>query len=607
MPRRITLLRSRRDDARPARSRMARPSLETMEDRLLLYATEGGHFVYPSITYSFMPDGTSIGGVPSNLFQTLDAVTSTANWQAQFEKAAAVWQRVADVNLALVPDDGAPFGSGSYQQGDPGMGDIRIGAMAQAGGVLATTMLPPPLNGGSLSGDIIFNSSQPWHVGSNFDIETVAIHEIGHALGMGHSGIASADMYAYYQNVRQTLDPDDVAGIQSIWDAVPSTDASGNATLATASDMWYLYAAKDDPQAVIGGQSISNGTDRHYYRVFVPWNTTGQMTVTMQSVNAGSLTPAVDLLDANGNVLSQASAPSNGTTASLTWSVSPGQVYYIRTAAAAGGIGSSGTYGLGVNFGSSYQAVPASMASAFDTWNWFNFDNDQVAITGMSITDNIDYQYYRVFVPWNTSGQMTVTMQSSGLSSLSPRVVLLDANGFALTQAAAPNSYGTTVSLTWSVSPGQVYYIRTSSANGGPGSNGAYALELNLGSSYQPPVPPRNTAVAAQPDQGGGSASEVTGGLAAGRPGRARSGSDSGSDTVTLGSLVVAGDAMTVSPALQARHAGLDALHRQWGGSGNRPVDRKPIWIMETPTTAHHLVASGLGRRRHLGPAAGPD
>ena len=76
------------------------PCLEGLEDRLLLYSTLGGHFVYGSrITYSFMPDGTSVGGTPSALYQTLNAKFSTATWQLQFQKAAAVWQAYANVNL----------------------------------------------------------------------------------------------------------------------------------------------------------------------------------------------------------------------------------------------------------------------------------------------------------------------------------------------------------------------------------------------------------------------------------------------------------------------------------------------------------------------------
>ena len=64
--------------------------------------------VYGSrITYSFMPDGTSVGGTPSVLFQTLNAKFPTATWELQFQKAAAVWQAVTNINLAQVSDNGS--------------------------------------------------------------------------------------------------------------------------------------------------------------------------------------------------------------------------------------------------------------------------------------------------------------------------------------------------------------------------------------------------------------------------------------------------------------------------------------------------------------------
>src|SRR3954468_6789621 len=71
------------------RTRAVRPRLEGLEDRFLLYATTGTQWAKPKlITYSFVPDGTSIGGVPSNLQATLNAKFATSDWKAQFAKAA---------------------------------------------------------------------------------------------------------------------------------------------------------------------------------------------------------------------------------------------------------------------------------------------------------------------------------------------------------------------------------------------------------------------------------------------------------------------------------------------------------------------------------------
>src|SRR5689334_24997611 len=136
------------------------PRLEGLEDRFLLYATTGTQWAKPKlISYSFMPDGTSIGGVPSNLQATLNARFATSDWKAQFARAAAAWQKMANVNFTLVSDNGAPLGVSGNLQNDPRFGDVRIGGYAMSGSILAFGYLPAPANGGTSAGDILFNTS----------------------------------------------------------------------------------------------------------------------------------------------------------------------------------------------------------------------------------------------------------------------------------------------------------------------------------------------------------------------------------------------------------------------------------------------------------------
>src|SRR5262245_10508708 len=106
-----------RSSARMRSTRTAHPTLEGLEDRLLLYSTLGGEWTYGSrITYSFMPDGTNIGGTPSALFQTLNAKYATASWQQQLEQAATLWEGATNLNLALVSDGGQAVGTSGNQQ-----------------------------------------------------------------------------------------------------------------------------------------------------------------------------------------------------------------------------------------------------------------------------------------------------------------------------------------------------------------------------------------------------------------------------------------------------------------------------------------------------------
>ena len=203
-----------------APARDLRPALEGLEGRILLYSTLGQWTYSSRITYSFMPDGTSVGGVPSALFQTLNAVCPTATWQDQIEQAATLWEANANLNLALVPDGGEAVGTSGDQQDDPRFGDIRIGAVPLA---LRRPRrdLPAPAEptAAPLAGDILFNSTIQWQIGTGYDLETVAAHEFGHALGLGESTVANSVMYGTYNGIKTALVSDDIAGIQSIYGA----------------------------------------------------------------------------------------------------------------------------------------------------------------------------------------------------------------------------------------------------------------------------------------------------------------------------------------------------------------------------------------------------
>ncbi len=340
------------------RKRSTCPLLENLEDRVLLYSAYGGTFVYGSrITFSFMPDGTSVGGTPSALYQTLNAKFSQATWQLQFQKAAAVWQAVANINLSQVSDNGSPEATNGNQQDDPRFGDIRIGMINLGSGVLAETLLPPPFNGGTDAGDMFLNSAASWQINTTFDLETVAIHEFGHALGLGESQISTACMYAYYNGLKQTLTTDDVAGIQSVWGA-PQPDQFNSNGLSNGS-----YASPANITSYIGSNGqiaipslrITSGTQTEWFSVTVPASTTGTMVVTEQSTNLSMLSPSFVLYRyVSGLPLPVGSVSSASYGATVSYSVAglqAGQTYLIRAGGNAAG-DLTGGFGLEVNFGS---------------------------------------------------------------------------------------------------------------------------------------------------------------------------------------------------------------------------------------------------------------
>src|SRR5579885_862322 len=141
--------------AQPARRRSdVRPAVEGLETRVVLYSASGNAWPAPQlITISFLPDGTNFAGKSSNLIASMNKMFPTINWQNIILKAAQTWAAQTNINFALVPDDGVPEGSGSYQQGDPGQGDIRIGGLNFGTSPLAQAFMPPPVNHYPVAGD----------------------------------------------------------------------------------------------------------------------------------------------------------------------------------------------------------------------------------------------------------------------------------------------------------------------------------------------------------------------------------------------------------------------------------------------------------------------
>src|ERR1700730_18352454 len=123
------------------------PRIEQLESRVVPYSVSGNAWANPQmITLSFVPDGTNLGGVTSNLFATFNAKWATSTWQNQILKAAQVWAQQTNINFSVIADSGADIGSGNYQQGDPTMGDIRIGGFNFGSSALGVAYMPPPAN-----------------------------------------------------------------------------------------------------------------------------------------------------------------------------------------------------------------------------------------------------------------------------------------------------------------------------------------------------------------------------------------------------------------------------------------------------------------------------
>ncbi len=137
---------------------------------------------------------------------------------------ASAWNTTG-ANFAFAGGGGSGNGTGACGGGLDGAN--TAGWAPQSGSVLAVTCTwfnqsgnPKP----AIEFDMQFDPEWNWTTGSpvQVDFASVAAHEFGHALGLGHSASGSAVMYASYSqgSIKQSPTGDDVAGILAIYGPV---------------------------------------------------------------------------------------------------------------------------------------------------------------------------------------------------------------------------------------------------------------------------------------------------------------------------------------------------------------------------------------------------
>ena len=120
--------------------------------------------------------------------------------------------------------DHHPFVAGDHGDGFPFDG---------AGSVLAHAFFPsvPPAPPSAIMGDAHFDEAETWTVNvppgaGRIDLVTVAAHEFGHSLGLGHSSVTGALMAPFYGGPFRKVANDDIAGITSLYGGFPIEQAS---------------------------------------------------------------------------------------------------------------------------------------------------------------------------------------------------------------------------------------------------------------------------------------------------------------------------------------------------------------------------------------------
>ena len=199
--------------------------------------------------------------------------------QGAAARAFATWQAVptASISYQFAGYTAAPPGE------DDGMSTLGFLSRPDLSRVLASTsFLVDNATGELLESDIFFNAAFPWSTSpggesGKFDLESIALHEIGHFSGLGHSALGETELrpqggrrvvaaeaimfpiaFAAGTVSARTLRADDIAGISDVYPDGGVNDTTGSISGRVTKNGQGIFGAHVVAFDLASGEMVGN-------------------------------------------------------------------------------------------------------------------------------------------------------------------------------------------------------------------------------------------------------------------------------------------------------------------------------------------------------------
>ena len=207
-----------------------------------LFASTGGAYVRRTVNgaalrrtdfanVQFLANGGAVAGRANAQGQPM--ITADSDPLGALRAALAAWNAIPTSAARFAPLGSTTAGNNP----NDGLNVFVFGDTPEirsaVGDNLAVTIYQIAASGQIVETDIIFNPAKTFsttQADGTYDLQSVATHELGHALGADHSGVLAATMF-WATNPGQTnqrrLSPDDIAFVSSAYPA-PGGNGNGN-------------------------------------------------------------------------------------------------------------------------------------------------------------------------------------------------------------------------------------------------------------------------------------------------------------------------------------------------------------------------------------------